>query len=153
MCLLFKGDKFLPACHLRADALAIDVHIRNRRLGLDKFRLWRAIGMKKLRFCGLLAALTITPAFAGEVLVNGDFEGGTLGPWYTARTQYCGGDCVDWALTDSNFHSPTHSAVDTGNIELRQDFAGVAGSSVTSVTFWVDGVGVNAVDFFVQRLV
>ncbi len=39
--------------------------------------------------------------------------------------------------------------MDTGNIELRQDFTPTPGSLITNVSFWVDSQpGVDAVDFF-----
>ncbi len=104
--------------------------------------------MKKLLFAFALAALMVTSAFAGEVLQNGGFESGALAPWYTARTQYCVGTCVPWDVTNAFSHSGLYSAVDVGNLELRQDFSPTPGSWITNVSFWVYGAGANAVDFF-----
>jgi hypothetical protein len=84
---------------------------------------------------------------AGEIIVNGGFETGALDPWYNAQN-FCGGPCQDWAVTNSNSHSGSFSAMDIGNIELRQDFAPVPGSSITSASLWINNsVGVNALDF------
>ncbi len=104
--------------------------------------------MKKFAFAIALITLCASAAMAGEIIVNGDFETGTLDPWYNAR-DFCGQTCQPWAVTSSNPHSGTYSAMDIGNIELRQDFTPVAGSSITSATFWVNNsAGVDAVDFF-----
>jgi hypothetical protein len=103
--------------------------------------------MRKLAFVFALAMLCTTTAMANELIVNGDFETGALGPWYNAQN-FCGGPCQDWAVTDSNSHSGTYSAMNIGNIELRQDFNPVLGSSITSASLWVNNsVGVNALDF------
>jgi hypothetical protein len=96
----------------------------------------------------LTMVLLAGSAFAGELLVNGDFETGSLGPWFNARN-FCGGNCVEWNVNNSNPHSGMFSAMDVGNIELRQDFAPTPGSQIASVTFWVNNsAGVDAVDFF-----
>ena len=103
--------------------------------------------MRKISFVVGLVVLCASAAMAGEIIVNGDFETGALDPWYNAQN-FCGGPCQDWAVTSSDSHGGSFSAMDIGNIELRQDFAGVAGSSITDASFWVkNSVGVNAVDF------
>lgn len=104
--------------------------------------------MKKLVLAIALALLCVGSAMADELIVNGGFETGALDPWYNARN-FCGGICQDWAVTDTNSHSGNFSAMDIGNIELRQDITPTLGSLITSATFWVNNsVGVNAVDFF-----
>ena len=102
--------------------------------------------MKKAVFA--LVILLASSAFATELLVNGDFEMGVLSPWYNARN-FCGGTCVSWNVNTSNPHSGTYSAMDQGNIELRQDFTPTPGANITNVSFWVNSQsGVDAVDFF-----
>jgi hypothetical protein len=104
--------------------------------------------MKKVVFVFVLVTLCASAAMAGELIVNGGFESGARDPWYNARN-FCGGPCQDWAATNSNSHSGSFSAMDIGNIELRQDFTPVPGSSITSASFWVNNsAGVNAFDFF-----
>lgn len=104
--------------------------------------------MKKLLCALALIVCCASAAMAGEIIVNGGFETGTLDPWYNAR-DFCGQTCQPWAATSSNSHSGSFSAMDIGNIELRQDFSPVPGSSITSATFWVNNsAGVDAVDFF-----
>lgn len=104
--------------------------------------------MKKFVFAIALAMLCASAAMADELIVNGGFETGALDPWYNAR-DFCGGTCQPWAATNSNSHSGSFSAMDIGNIEMRQDFTPVAGSSITSASFWVNNsAGVDAVDFF-----
>ena len=102
--------------------------------------------MKKIVFAVMI--LLASSAFATELLVNGDFETGDLSPWYNAR-DFCTGTCVPWNVTTGNPHSGQYSAMDTGNIELRQDFAPTAASLITNVSFWINtDSGVAAVDFF-----
>ena len=102
--------------------------------------------MKKVVFTLLI--LMASSAFATELLVNGDFETGSLGPWYNARN-FCQGTCVPWNVSTANPHTGTYSANDTGNIELRQDFTPTLGANITNASFWsYTDSGVNAVDFF-----
>ena len=102
--------------------------------------------MKKVVFAVVI--LLASSAFATELLTNGDFESGVLPPWYTARN-FCSGTCIPWNVSTANPHTGTYSAMDEGNIELRQDFAPTPGSQITNVSFWVNtDSGVDAVDFF-----
>jgi hypothetical protein len=104
--------------------------------------------MKRFVFTLALAALLTGSAFAGELLVNGGFESGVLSPWFNAR-DFCGVNCVPWNVNTMNPHSGMFSAMDVGNIELRQNFTPTPASMITSVTFWVNSTaGADAVDFF-----
>jgi len=104
--------------------------------------------MRKSIYACVLVTLLVGSAFAGELLVNGGFESGVLSPWYNAR-DFCGFTCVPWNVSNANPHSGSFSAMDVGNIELRQDFTPTPGSMITSVSFWVNSsAGVDAVDFF-----
>ena len=103
--------------------------------------------MRKIALAISFVLLCASAAMAGELIVNGGFEAGVLDPWYNAQN-FCNGTCQSWAVTNSNSHSGTFSAMDIGNIELRQDFSAVPGSSITSASFWVNNsAGVDAVDF------
>lgn len=102
--------------------------------------------MKKLTFALLI--LLASSAFASELLINGDFETGSLSPWYNAR-DFCTGTCVPWNVNTENPHTGTYSAMAQGNFEMRQDFTPTAGANITNVSFWVNSdSGVDAVDFF-----
>jgi hypothetical protein len=79
------------------------------------------------------AFIAATPAAATNILDNSGFETGSLTPWYQAN-DFSGG--TDWFVTDADSHTGTFSAEDTGNKELRQDFAGVLGSTIDQVSFW-----------------
>lgn len=104
--------------------------------------------MKRILCALAMALLFAGAAYADELIVNGGFETGNLSPWYNARN-FCGGTCQDWGVTNSNSHAGTFSAMDIGNIELRQDITPTLGSLITSATFWVNNsAGVDAVDFF-----
>jgi hypothetical protein len=104
--------------------------------------------MKKCVWALTLALLFVGSAFADELIVNGGFESGVLDPWFNARN-FCSNNCQPWAVTNANPHSGSFSAMDVGNIELRQDITPTLGSQITSATFWVNNsVGVDAVDFF-----
>jgi hypothetical protein len=104
--------------------------------------------MKKLLLVMCLGMLMTTSAFAGQLIVNGGFETGSLSPWFNGRN-FCGGTCSLWAVTTTNPHTGLFSAMDVGNIELRQNFTPTAGSSITDVSFWIfSGAGFNAFDLF-----
>lgn len=109
--------------------------------------------MKKLLAAAFLAALLIgtTPLFAGNILDNPGFESGSLNPWYNARNG-CSTLCQPWTVVSGNPHTGMYSAMNVGNIEMRQDFSPVPVSSITDVSVWIEhpdgGVLPTAVDFF-----
>lgn len=89
----------------------------------------------------LLCLLTIVVASSGhgQVILNGGFESGQLGPWFI------GGNFSDpsenpqiWFVTSSGAHSGSYAVEDVGNIELRQNFAPVATSQIQDVSLWVE---------------
>ena len=94
--------------------------------------------MKKLLFVVTLAIFSTTSLFAGEVLQNGGFESGTLGPWYNAVNSCNVGTCINWAVETNTVFAGQDAAGNTGDIELRQDFAPVLGSQITNISFWFD---------------
>lgn len=100
-----------------------------------------------------IAFVAATPAAATNVLQNPGFETGSLAPWVQARDF---SNNVPWFVTDADSHTGTYSAQDTGNTELRQDFAGVDASSIDQVSFWArhpdQGVSAIAYDFFYSDL-
>lgn len=88
-------------------------------------------------FSGAVVAACLmigSSAHAAEILVNAGFESGALGPWAQTNNLSAGND---WSITNADAHSGFYSATDTGNKELQQNFAAVAGSLITSVTFWM----------------
>lgn len=109
--------------------------------------------MKKLFSTVVVVAclLGATQLFAGNILANPGFESGILSPWFNDRN-FCNGNCQPWMIDSTNPHSAMYDAMNVGNIELRQNFAPVAVSSITEVSFWMehpDGAGIPmAVDFF-----
>jgi hypothetical protein len=105
--------------------------------------------MRRLLLALLFLVLAAGAALADtQLLVNGDFETGVLSPWYNARN-FCTGNCQPWVVSTNNPHTGKYSAMNIGNIELRQDFTPTPGSQITNVSFWVySGAGLDAVDFF-----
>ena len=77
-----------------------------------------------------------------EILLNPGFETGSLSPWYQAGSQ--------WSVVTDNPHGGTYCAYDTGNNWIRQDFTGVPGASITSITVWVrqPDAAIAAIDLF-----
>ncbi|MEP3225470.1 MAG: PEPxxWA-CTERM sorting domain-containing protein [Parasphingorhabdus sp.] len=92
--------------------------------------------MKKILLASaVMAAAGMTaPAQAANILANGDFESGDLSPWFQDREF---GGTVDWAAGSSFARTGAFGAGNFGNFELRQDFAGVAASSITEASIWV----------------
>jgi hypothetical protein len=86
-------------------------------------------------FC--LGAMMAAPAAASETLGNPGFESGALSPWFNGNNLESGGG-VTWHIITSDTHSGTYAVEDTGNIELRQNFSGVAASSISQVSFWLE---------------
>ena len=76
-------------------------------------------------FCAALAG----SASAANVLVNPGFETGSLAPWFANNgTPF---------VTNNEFHTGTFSAAGFSNDEIRQNFAPVATSDISEVSFWV----------------
>lgn len=102
----------------------------------------------------LFSVLVLLPtASAGTVnlLSNPGFENGTLPPWFQDRN-FCSPPCADWTVTSTDAHSGSFSAMDQGNIELKQTFTPTPVSNIVDVSFWAkhpDAPGLPiAVDFF-----
>ena len=97
----------------------------------------------KIFAIALVAALTL-PVSAGavNVVANAGFESGALGPWFNTA----GGN---WAATNTDAHSGGFSAIDTGNFEIRQDFAPVAVSALTTAQFWLKHPNLNGAPTYV----
>jgi len=68
-------------------------------------------------------------------LVNGDFETGSLSPWFQDRV-VSGGE--DWNVTAADPHSGAFSATNTGNKEIRQDLAvPIPVDSIQELSLWM----------------
>ena len=81
---------------------------------------------------------TGTPASAGEIMVNGGFETGSLSPWVWGRTQYASdptNTANEWMVTSSTAYSGTYSAEVNDNFELVQNFAPVSVANIQNISF------------------
>ena len=95
--------------------------------------------MLRIRVVVAAFALALGATQLNAQIVNGGFETGSLSPWYQGLV-FCtfGPSCVSWSVTDAEAHTGTWSAVDQGNIELRQDFTTpILGSEITSFKYWM----------------
>lgn len=92
--------------------------------------------MKALCASALVATLAAASAPAANLVANGDFESGSLGPWAQG---YDYGGAANWSVTSSDSHSGTFSATVTGNKKLFQDIAPTATSEITDFSFWANG--------------
>ncbi len=102
-----------------------------------------------LAFLGLLALSGL--AHGSEILVNGNFETGTISPWTNNSTYDPTG--TGWSITSSNCFSGTYCVTDMGNVGLMQTFAGVAVANITDVSFYqmtLLTLPGTAVDFYYQ---
>ena len=68
-----------------------------------------------------------------NVLTNGGFETGALGPWYQTSSSSSG---ENWNVAAAAAHSGSFGATDVGNKQLRQNFAAVATEDIFEVSFW-----------------
>jgi hypothetical protein len=78
----------------------------------------------------------VTVGTAQADITNGGFETGSLSPWYE---NFVGSSGIieHWNVTTADHHSGNYSATDIGNIELRQDFAGIPTSEILEISFWL----------------
>lgn len=74
----------------------------------------------------LLISAGIVMSVPVEQLVNNGFEDGILTPWTTDN----------WVISTDDPYSGTYCAFTEGNNWVRQEFAPVDVTAVTSVTFW-----------------
>ena len=75
---------------------------------------------------GLWFAASQTLCVEREVLQNGGFESGILGPWISSN----------WIMETNTPQKGLYCVSDVGNNSIRQDFPPVPGEAITSVTFW-----------------
>ncbi len=115
----------------------------------------QAVAMSGRNIVSVLLNITLEKEAERETTIplirNGGFESGALAPWYWGRKQYCGKHCVEWAVTTDDPHQGNYDAWDTGNLELRQNFAATPVSSITTAEVWVrhPAGAINiAMDFF-----
>ena len=94
-----------------------------------------------------LFLFSVSTAKADQVLVNGGFESGALSPWFQDRNF---GGTENWNVTSAAAHSGSFSATDVGNLEIRQNFAAVANSTITNISFWAMHPDANVTALFVD---
>jgi hypothetical protein len=88
---------------------------------------------------GLLGrASPILGSVPGTVLLNSGFEDGVLDPWFQGRVA-SGGE--DWHVTNADAYSGTFSATNTGNKEIRQNFAPISTADIRELSFYAKHVG------------
>ncbi len=106
--------------------------------------------MTRITAAAALGSATLALGIAGgasatNILQNPGFESGALSPWFIGNN-YGGGP---WTVTNAISHSGVYSATDFGNVELRQNFAGVLDSKISQVSFYIeDTAGLNAYNFY-----
>ncbi len=81
-----------------------------------------------------LGALLFSSSVHGAVIVNSDFDTGSLGPWYNDRIF---GSNRSWRLGSLDPHSGGFYAFSLGEIEMRQNFTATIGSEITTFSFFV----------------
>jgi hypothetical protein len=81
-----------------------------------------------------LCLFVVGPVSAANILVNPGFESGGLGPWYNDEDF---GSVEPWNVTNTDAQSGSFSATNDGNLSIRQDFAAIAATSITEVSFWI----------------
>ena len=92
----------------------------------------------------VISLAAFSPLRANNILLNPGFETGSLGPWFNARNNCTQGTCNPWSVDNADAHSGHFSAVDVGDIELRQNFAPV---NATDVSLWVKQPGLSFTAF------
>jgi hypothetical protein len=110
--------------------------------------------MRKLIWLSALILASMNGWAATELVQNGGFESGSLGPWTV--TSDCGlfGDapCSPWAVTSSGAHNGSFAATDQGGYELAQALTPTSTALLTSASLWFkeDPGVLFGVEFFYQ---
>jgi hypothetical protein len=89
--------------------------------------------MLKGLFVAIPLLFAAAPANAANILVNSGFESGALGPWVASS----GGPIV----TTAEAHTGQYSVAANGQDAIRQNFAPIATSQITELSFWAKRVG------------
>ena len=85
--------------------------------------------------CHALLLMTIACSCArGALIANGDFDTGSLAPWYEDRTF---GSTRPWSVGSLDPHSGGFYAFNLGPLELRQDFTPILGSEIAQFSFYI----------------
>ena len=85
----------------------------------------------------LFLAILCIPQARAALLPNGDFESGTLLPWFQDRN-LAGPEAMDWRIVTAEVHSGLFSAMCVGNLELRQNLLfPTPASAITEASFWI----------------
>jgi hypothetical protein len=95
-------------------------------------------GSLRARVARALAAtaLLLVPGFAlgANILVNPDYETGSLAPWFQVLDY---GGPTNWYTTTAEAHTGIYSATDQGNKLLAQYFAPVPTANISLASVWV----------------
>lgn len=87
----------------------------------------------QLTLAALSCAALAGSVNAANVLVNPGFETGSLAPWFI--------NSGSPSVTNNEAHTGTFSAMGFSNDEIRQNFAPVATSDITELSFWIKRIG------------
>lgn len=100
--------------------------------------------MKCIVLAASVALAMGLPAAAGaaNIIVNPGFDSGTLSPWFNDRDFSAGG--TPWAATTDEAHTGAWSAGNVGDIEIRQNFAGVDSDDVLAASLWLKHPGLES---------
>lgn len=88
-----------------------------------------------LRWLFVILLLYTAASHATTVVQNGDFESGTLAPWYQGSGTLDYPHDEFWNVSASRVFTGTYSVTNVGNNELRQDFSPIAANLVTEISF------------------
>lgn len=91
-------------------------------------------------------AIFSSHAYSAAIILNGDFEGGVIEPWYQGIGTLDYSHDEFWNISTSQSYTGVYSVTNVGNNELRQDFTPVASSKITQVSFYLlkDAYAVNS---------
>ena len=92
--------------------------------------------MKTALIAAAMIACVGSGVQAAEAIVNGGFETGAISPWFNDNN-FGGIGGVPWSATTTDANTGSWSATNVGNIEIRQNFAGVATNDITSASLWL----------------
>ena len=88
----------------------------------------------KIHFLAILLIRLACTCARGAVIANGDFDSGSLAPWYVDRSF---GSTRTWSIGSLDPHSGEYYAFNLGPLELRQNFTPISGSEITRFSFFV----------------
>lgn len=102
--------------------------------------------MKRHRLIAALGFAMIAGCAQGATFSNGDFETGSLSPWFqgtNGSTGFYTGS--PWTVSSAAAHSGLYGAVADGNQQMEQTFDGISTDKIARFSLWMERPNITTI--------